>query len=66
MCLLNCNTKQGKYKHLTYAERTILSYIQWNLTELDCINILKEIEYKDLKDAASRLSKFARSVNVLK
>ena len=24
MCLLNCNTKQGKYKHLTYAERTMI------------------------------------------
>ena len=50
----------------TYAERTILSYSQWELNELDCINILKEIKYDDLKDAASRLSKFARSVNVLK
>jgi predicted Zn-dependent peptidase len=50
----------------TYAERTILSYSQWELNELDCINILKEIEYKDLEEAASRLYKFARSVNVLK
>ena len=24
MCLLNCNTKANNYKHLTYAERTMI------------------------------------------
>lgn len=24
MCLLNCNTKEKKYKHITYAERTMI------------------------------------------
>ena len=24
MCLLNCNTKNNKYKHITYAERTMI------------------------------------------
>ena len=24
MCLLNCNTKKNKYKHITYAERTMI------------------------------------------
>lgn len=24
MCLLNCNTKIKKYKHITYAERTMI------------------------------------------
>lgn len=24
MCLLNCNTQTQKYKHITYAERTMI------------------------------------------
>ena len=37
MCLLHYNKKEKKYKHLTYAERTISnekvnSTLKWNLT----------------------------------
>ena len=28
MCLLNYNRKEKKYKHLTYAERTIINAIK--------------------------------------
>lgn len=50
----------------TYAERTMLSNAQWDINELDSINIVKNIEYKDLQEAARKLTKFVRSVNVLK
>ena len=50
----------------TYAERTMMANAQWGINELDSINIVKQIEYKDLQEAAARLKKFVRSVNVLK
>ena len=50
----------------TYAERTMLSNAQWDINELDSIIIVKNIEYKDLQEAARKLTKFVRSVNVLK
>ena len=66
MCLYNYNKEKKKYKHITYAERTMLSNAQWDINELDSINIVKNIEYKDLQEAARKLTKFVRSVNVLK
>ena len=32
MCLLNYNRKEKKYKHLTYAERTIFLQYKFSLT----------------------------------
>lgn len=49
MCLLNCNTKQGKYKHITYAERTM------NETWYNC-------DHKSKKEIALLLHKSERTI----
>lgn len=49
MCLLNCNTKQRKYKHITYAERTMIE------TWYNC-------DHKSKKEIALLLHKSERTI----
>ena len=49
MCLLNCNTKKKEYKHLTYAERTMIE------TWYNC-------DHKSKKEIADLLHKSERTI----
>lgn len=49
MCLLNCNTKNNKYKHITYAERTMIE--TWYNSD-----------YKTKKEIAQLLHKSERTI----
>ena len=45
MCLLNCNTKKEKYKHITYAERTMIE--TWYNSDHKSKNEIAELLHKD-------------------
>lgn len=49
----------------SYAEKTMFANV-WGLNELDSINLLKSLEYKDLVKTANNFKEFVRSVTVLK
>lgn len=49
MCLLNCNTKNNKYKHITYAERTMIE--TWY-----------NLDHKTKKEIAQLLHKSERTI----
>lgn len=45
MCLLNCNTKEKKYKHITYAERTMIE--TWYNSDHKSKKEIAELLHKD-------------------
>ena len=45
MCLLNCNTKDKKYKHITYAERTMIE--TWYNSDHKSKKEIAELLHKD-------------------